>query len=82
MLFSGCCAVSEHPAVCVWKRSVSDLADFAPYFSRVLVGDPVKGQAVVADISTVYGVITALTAPLLGASIECSVRTLPPGPGW
>jgi len=43
---------------------------FAPYFSRVLVGDPVKGQAVVADISTVYGIITALTAPLLGASIE------------
>jgi UMF1 family MFS transporter len=43
---------------------------FAPYFSRVLVGDPVKGQAAVADISTVYGVLTALTAPLLGASIE------------
>ncbi|PHY18340.1 MFS transporter [Caulobacter sp. BP25] len=43
---------------------------FAPYFSRVLVGDPVKGQAVVADISTVYGLLTALTAPLLGASIE------------
>lgn len=43
---------------------------FSPYFSRVLVGDPVKGQAVVADISTVYGVLTALTAPLLGASIE------------
>lgn len=43
---------------------------FAPYFSRVLVGDPVKGQAVVADISTVYGVLTAILAPILGASIE------------
>ncbi|MET3665412.1 MFS transporter [Caulobacter sp. 1776] len=43
---------------------------FAPYFSRVLVGDPVKGQAAVADISTIYGLITAITAPLLGASIE------------
>ncbi len=43
---------------------------FAPYFSRVLVGDPVKGQAVVADISTMYGLVTAFTAPLLGASIE------------
>lgn len=43
---------------------------FAPYFSRVLVGDPVKGQAVVADISTMFGLITAFTAPLLGASIE------------
>lgn len=43
---------------------------FSPYFSRVLVGDPVKGQATVADISTIFGVITACTAPLLGASIE------------
>lgn len=43
---------------------------FSPYFSRVLVGDPVKGQAAVADISTVYGVLTAIFAPILGASIE------------
>lgn len=43
---------------------------FAPYFSRVLVGDPVRGQATVADISTIYGLVTAATAPLLGASIE------------
>jgi UMF1 family MFS transporter len=43
---------------------------FAPYFSRVLVGDPVKGQALVANISTIYGLLTAVTAPLLGAMIE------------
>ncbi|MBO9559028.1 MAG: MFS transporter [Caulobacter sp.] len=43
---------------------------FSPYFSRVLVGDPVQGQAVVANISTIYGVLTALTAPLIGAMIE------------
>ncbi len=43
---------------------------FAPYFSRVLIGDPVKGQATVADISTTYGLLTALLAPILGASIE------------
>ena len=43
---------------------------FSPYFSRVLVGDPVKGQAVVANISTFYGLLTALTAPFLGAMIE------------
>jgi len=43
---------------------------FSPYFSRVLVGDPVRGQATVADISTVYGVLTAILAPILGASIE------------
>ena len=30
MLFSGCCAVSEHPAVCVWNRSRSDCSCFAP----------------------------------------------------
>ncbi|KRA66076.1 MFS transporter [Caulobacter sp. Root655] len=43
---------------------------FSPYFSRVLVGDPVKGQALIANISTTYGLLTALTAPLLGAMIE------------
>ena len=43
---------------------------FAPYFSQVLVGDPVKGQATVASIATTYGLLTAATAPLLGASIE------------
>jgi len=43
---------------------------FSPYFSRVLVGDPVRGQATVADISTVYGLLTAALAPILGASIE------------
>jgi len=43
---------------------------FSPYFSAVLVGDPVKGQALVANISTTYGLLTALTAPFLGAMIE------------
>jgi MFS transporter, UMF1 family len=43
---------------------------FSPYFSRVLVGDPVKGQALVANISTIYGLLTAATAQLLGAMIE------------
>ncbi len=43
---------------------------FAPYFSRVLIGDPVRGQAAVAEIATTYGLMTAATAPLLGASIE------------
>jgi UMF1 family MFS transporter len=43
---------------------------FSPYFSRVLVGDPVRGQALVANISTIYGLLTALTAPLLGAMTE------------
>jgi len=29
MLFSGCCAVAEQPAVCVWKRSVHERGFFA-----------------------------------------------------
>ncbi|MBI1237888.1 MAG: MFS transporter [Alphaproteobacteria bacterium] len=40
---------------------------FAPYFSNVLVGDPVKGQALWSDINSLAGVFVALTAPLLGA---------------
>ena len=34
MLFSGCSAVSEQPAVCVWNRSRSDRSSVAPYRSR------------------------------------------------
>ena len=35
MLSSGCCAVSDTPAVCVWKRSFHDRSSCAPYFSRI-----------------------------------------------
>lgn len=34
MLFSGCCAVSEHPAVCAWKRNQSERGFCAPNRSR------------------------------------------------
>ena len=34
MLFSGCCAVSDTPAVCVWKRISHDFCLRAPYVSR------------------------------------------------
>lgn len=43
---------------------------FMPYFSTVMVGDPVKGQALVATYGQWAGWIIALTAPLLGASID------------
>lgn len=43
---------------------------FFPYFATTVVGDPVKGQALVADIATACGLCVALTAPLLGASID------------
>ena len=34
-LLSGCCAVSEQPAVCVWKRSIHERGFFAPNRSRI-----------------------------------------------
>ena len=34
MFTSGCCAVSETPAVCVWKRISSERGSFAPKRSR------------------------------------------------
>jgi hypothetical protein len=34
-LLSGCWAVSEHPAVCVWKRIFQDRGFFAPNRSRM-----------------------------------------------
>lgn len=43
---------------------------FAPYFATTVVGDPVKGQALLANINTLNGLVVALTAPLLGASID------------
>ena len=32
---SGCCAVHEQPAVCVWKRSQRERSRFAPNSSRI-----------------------------------------------
>jgi MFS transporter, UMF1 family len=43
---------------------------FAPYFTGQVVGDPVKGQAMIATMTTVYSLFVALTAPFLGAAIE------------
>ncbi|MBI1198594.1 MAG: MFS transporter [Phenylobacterium sp.] len=50
---------------------------FFPYFATTVVGDPVRGQALVADIATACGVAVALTAPLLGASIDRIGRRKP-----
>jgi UMF1 family MFS transporter len=43
---------------------------FAPYFATTVVGDPVRGQQLVANISTIQGLILSLTAPLLGAAVN------------
>ena len=50
---------------------------FFPYFATAVVGDPVKGQTLVADIATICGLCVALTAPLLGASIDKIGRRKP-----
>ncbi len=43
---------------------------FMPYLARTVVGDPVKGQVLVSQMQQFTGWTVALTAPLLGASID------------
>ena len=43
---------------------------FPPYFAQFIVGDPVLGQATVADATAWAGIIGALTAPVLGAMMD------------
>jgi len=50
---------------------------FYPYFATAVVGDPVKGQALVANIAMICGLCVAFTAPLLGASIDKIGRRKP-----
>jgi UMF1 family MFS transporter len=50
---------------------------FMPYVATVMVGDAVKGQAVIATYGMIGGLIAALTAPLLGAAADRLGRRLP-----
>ncbi len=43
---------------------------FAPYFVTQVIGDPVRGQAAVAEAGKWGGWIVALTAPILGATLD------------
>jgi UMF1 family MFS transporter len=43
---------------------------FAPYVSAVLVGDPVRGQELIARYHQYAGWILMLTGPIVGASID------------
>ncbi len=51
---------------------------FMPYVATVLVGNAVKGQAMIAAYSFFGGLIAALTAPLLGAAADRMGRRKPP----
>lgn len=43
---------------------------FIPYFATKVVGDPVRGQASVALIGTISGLLAGFTSPLLGATLD------------
>lgn len=43
---------------------------FAPYFATVVIGDPVAGQAAIAEAGKWGGWIVALTSPLIGAALD------------
>jgi UMF1 family MFS transporter len=48
-----------------------------PYFSTTVVGDPVRGQALIGYLSAVSGVLLALMAPILGAIADKHGRRKP-----
>lgn len=50
---------------------------FAPYISNVVIGDPVRGQALIASWHTTAGIIIACTAPFLGAATDRMGRRKP-----
>ena len=50
---------------------------FYPYFSNTVVGDPVRGQALIGYLTAAAGFILALTAPLLGAIADRDGRRKP-----
>src|SRR5262245_28148760 len=51
---------------------------FLPYVSATMVGDAVKGQALIAEFQQYAGWIVMATAPFLGASVD----KLGPRKGW
>lgn len=51
---------------------------FMPYVAMVMIGDAVKGQAMIAVYAMIGGLIAAVTTPLLGASADRLGRRLPP----
>jgi UMF1 family MFS transporter len=50
---------------------------FTPYVSSVVIGDPVRGQSIIAGWHTTSGAIIALTAPFLGAATDRMGRRKP-----
>ncbi|MBA4226109.1 MAG: MFS transporter [Hyphomonas sp.] len=51
---------------------------FAPYFATLVVGDGVKGQAMIAQMGMISGLTVAFIAPVIGATVD----TLGPRKPW
>lgn len=64
-----------------WARNpwvlLGDIYVFAPYVASVVIGDPVRGQAIIAGWHTISGTIIALTAPFIGAASDRMGRRKP-----
>lgn len=50
---------------------------FAPYFTKTVVGDPVRGQIIWSAISSWGGIATAVAAPFFGAIADIGGRRKP-----
>ena len=50
---------------------------FFPYFSSVVVGDPVRGQSLIGYLNATSGAILAATIPFLGAVADKQGRRKP-----
>ena len=50
---------------------------FFPYFSNVVVGDPVKGQTMIGALNASAGLLMALTVPFMGAIADNIGRRKP-----
>ena len=68
-------------AVFEWARNpyvlLVTIYIFAPYFSNVVVGDPVRGQAIWGNINGIAGFVIACLAPILGAIADSGGRRKP-----
>lgn len=68
-------------AVFEWARDpyviIVTIYIFAPYFSNVVVGDPVRGQAIWGNINSIAGFIIACFGPILGAIADTGGRRKP-----
>ena len=68
-------------AIFEWARNpyynIIVISVFATYFAAHVIGDPVRGQAMVARTILIAGLVCAITMPILGAMIDIGGRRKP-----